>query len=201
MHINLIFEEEQRSASVVSPALGFKLFGMVVVVLGLVWGYSFASHYRIVETNFNATEEEWKQMEPRYKAARQLRRDLTDVEITLKELKMWRDSRVVWSAQLESLRSIVPAVVQLTDLRISQTILSISNNIPVRAYELRLSGKTASVRSKENVVQFLDGFRQPEFLSHVESAALPPGAFRQDPASKNDRIFEIVCKYGVRPLE
>ena len=201
MHINLISQEEQRSASLVSPMLGLKLFGIIFLVLGLVWGVSFTTRYRALQNQTRASEDEWERTEPKYKAALQLRGDLAGAESLLKELKIWRDSEPAWSTQLENLRSIVPSVIQLTDLRVSQTILSISNTITARAFEMRLSGKTAAPRSEANVTQFLEGFKQPVFTPAVESATLPPGAFRQDPISKTDRVFEIVCKFSPRPLE
>jgi hypothetical protein len=66
---------------------------------------------------------------------------------------------------------------------------------------MRITGKTEAPRSEVNVVQFLDAFKQPSFAGVIESAILPPGAFRQDPVAKTDRIFEIICKYVPRALE
>lgn len=201
MHINLIFEEEQRSASPVSLGLVIRLAVIALVVMVTVGVVSFYSTYHALQVEFRGVEDEWKRMEPRYRAALQLRSDREARDAVLTEIRRWGDSRIAWGKQLDTLRDVVPAVIQLTDLHVGQTILSLSNNVSARAFELRVSGKTAAARSEVNVVQFMDGFKQPPFTSWVESVALPPGGFRQDPVSKTDRIFEIVCKYIPRALE
>lgn len=201
MHVNLLFDEEKRSASPVSLALVVRLFALVVLVLTVMGGVSFTVAYRTLQNQVNSAEDEWKRTEPNYKAAVKLRNDLADRNVTLSEIKGWRDSRIAWGRELANLQPAVPAVIQLTELRVSQTILSLSNNIPARAFEMRISGRTGAARSEANVVQFLDAFKQPPFAGVVASAVLPPGAFRQDPVNKNDRVFEIICKYAPRALE
>jgi Tfp pilus assembly protein PilN len=201
MHINLIFEEEQRSASPVSLGLIIRLFIIAAVVLLMVGAVSFYSSYRSLQSEFRGAEDEWRKMEPRYRSVLQLRNDREARESVLREIEGWRDSRITWGNQLSELQHVVPAVIQLTELHVGQTILSLSNNVPARAFELRVTGKTAAARSEANVVQFMDGLKQPPFTTMIESVVLPPGVFRQDPGSKTDRIFEIVCKYFPRALE
>jgi Tfp pilus assembly protein PilN len=201
MHINLIFEEEQRSASPVSLRLIIRLAALVVLVLAGVWAFSFYAGYHALQNKQRSVEEEWKKTEPKYKAAVQMRDDLVDRTATLKEIKGWSDSRIAWGTQLRSLQPAVPSVIQLTELRVSQTILSLANNLPARAFEMKISGRTGAARSEVNVVQFMEALKQPPFTGVIKSAELPPGAFRQDPASKTDRVFEIICKYVPRALE
>lgn len=201
MHVNLIFEEEQRSASPVSPWLMVRLMAAVVVVLGILQVVTFTTKYHGLQGAAQDANDDWKRTEPKYKAALQLRGELGASEATLKELQGWRDSRISWGDQLDQLRLVVPEVVQLTDLRVSQNILSLPNNITARVFELRISGRTGGAGAEENLNRFLDGFKQPAFKPVVESASLPPGAFRADPDNKMDRVFLIVCKYLPRPIE
>ena len=201
MHINLIFEEEQRSASPVSLGLVLRLAAVVVLVLAAVGAFSFYAGYHSLKNQLRSAEEEWEKTEPKYKAAVQMRKDLADRTATLNEIRGWRDSRIAWGTQLGNLQPVVPAVIQLTELRVSQTILSLANNIPGRAFEMKISGRTVAARSEANVVQFMDALKQPPFAGVIKSAELPPGAFRQDPAIKTDRIFDIICKYVPRSLE
>lgn len=201
MHINLIYEDEQRSASPVSLTLVLRLLALVVVVLLAVWGVTFYSEYRSLQNDVRAAQDEWMRTEPKYREALALRGAMEGQEKILKEIQGWRDARIAWGAQLEYLQTAVPDVIQLTELRVSQTVLTLSNNISARVFEMRIVGKTAASRSEVNVVQFLEVFKQPPFQTFVETAKLPPGAFRQDPVSKTDRIFEVVCNYLPRPLE
>ena len=194
MHVNLLLAEEQRSSSPVSMGLVIRLSVITVLVLLVVWVFSFYAGFRALQNQVHLVEEDWKRTESKYKAAVQLRNELADRNVTLNEITGWRDSRIAWGKQLESLLPAVPAVIQLTELRVSQMVLSLSNNVSARVFEMRITGKTEAPRSEVNVVQFLDAFKQPPFSGVVESAVLPPGAFRQDPVVKTDRIFEIICK-------
>jgi Tfp pilus assembly protein PilN len=201
MHINLIYKDEQRSASPVSfwlmmrVAIGAALFLAVFGVVMFMVGYSSIKH------QVNALDNEWKYADPKYKAAIQVRKELSERADTLKALQGWRDARIAWGGQLESLGGIVPAVIQLTEIRITHAVLLISNNTPTRVFEAKFSGRASADRSEVNVVEFLNGFKEKPFSQFVESALLPPGAFRQDPVIKSDRIFEIVCKYYPRLIE
>lgn len=201
MHINLIYKVEQRSASPISIALMLRLVIGVfafLVVFGVVMffvGYSSLKH------QVNALESEWKYADPKYKAAIQVRQELSERADTLKALQGWRDARIAWGGQLDSLGLMVPAVIQLNEIRVTHAVLLVSNNTPTRVFEVKFSGRTSADRSEVNVVDFLNGFKEKPFSQFVESALLPPGAFRQDPVIKSDRIFEVVCKYYPRLIE
>lgn len=201
MHINLIYEDEQRSSSPVSVWLMARVAMSATLFLIVFWIVMFTIGYRTLTRQVATLDSEWKYTDPKYKAAIHMRNELLDRMDTLKALQGWRDARIAWGAQLDSLGSIVPDVIQLTDIRVSQTVLVMSNNIPARVFEAKFSGRTAAARSEVNVVQFQDGFKAKPFSRFVESAVLPSGAFRQDPVVKSDRIFEIVCKYYPRLIE
>lgn len=201
MHINLLYEDEQRSASPVSLWLLTRVFIGAMAFLVVFWIVMFTLGYRTLKQQVDAMDSEWKYSEPKYKAAIQVRSDLSERRETLKALHGWRDARIAWGGQLDSIGHMVPEVVQLIELRVSHTVLVVANNIPARVFEAKFSGRTAAARSEVNVVQFLDGFKLPPFDRFVESAVLPAGAFRQDPVVKSDRIFEIVCKYLPRLTE
>lgn len=201
MQINLIYEDEQRSASPVSLWLMIRLVMGVMLFLVAFWIVMFTVKYRSLRSEVGALEMQWKSTDPEYKAAIQTRNDLADRMDTQKALAAWRESRIAWGTQLENLALIVPEVVQLAEIRVSHAVMSVSNNIPARVFEAKFSGRTAAQRSEANVVQFLDGFKEKPFVQFVDTAVLPPGAFRQDPMVKSDRIFEIVCKYTPRLVE
>jgi hypothetical protein len=202
MHINLILETEQRSASPVSLAFMLKIAGGTIIVGLVLWLIAMYSSYRNLEESVKQATAQRILTEPKHAAAKQLRADLILKSAKLKEIQSWRTTRVNWGQQLESLQAITPAMIQLSEIRVSQDILVRSNNIPARVFELRLAGKTGAARSESNVSEFQQSlFRQPPFDSLVESVSIPAGAFRQDPLSKTDRVFEIVCKLNPRSFE
>ena len=201
MHINLILNTEQRSASLVQPQVLVRtLLGAVGVLLFLAV-FSFFSAYRNLQHDAERTVDEWRHTEPKYKAALQLRTDLSLRRDLHKEIAGWRDTRLGWGDQLEALQMAVPPMIQLTDLQVSHDLFVMSNNVPARVYELRLSGKTSAAGSEVNVGEFTETLRRAPFDAWIESAVIPPGRFRQDSQVKTDRVFEIVCKYKPRRFE
>lgn len=196
MRVNLMLDTERRSASPVSLVMIVRtLVGTVIVVFLLLVTAVFTS-YRALQNNVRYTEAAWKQAEPKYLAALLLRSNLTQKVATLSEIEGWRKTRIAWGRQLESIESVIPPLVQLTEMHVTQELLLASNNIPSRVFELRLIGRTGAVRSEENVSELQSALAgQPPFDVLIETAGIPPGSFRQDPVSKSDRVFEIVCKY------
>lgn len=202
MHINLILETEQRSASPVSMAAFFKITGGTIIAVTILWLLSVYAAYRNLQASVEHAANRWKTTEPKYIAAQQLRADLLQKSAKLKEIQNWRTTRIDWGFQMDSLQSITPSMIQLSELRISQDILVRSNNIPARVFELRLTGRTGAARSEINVSEFQTAlFKQPPFDAFIETVSIPAGAFRQDPVNKTDRVFEIVCKYNPRSFE
>ena len=200
MHVNLILDEEKRSSSPVPLGLVVRLFVITMLVLGAVWLFSFYADYHALQGEVRSLDEEWARTESKYKTATRLRSDLGDQETTLGEILGWRDSRIEWGKQLQAVQAVVPAVIQLSDLRVNQSVVAQAGGTLAKVYELRLSGQTPAERSELNVVQLLEGLKGPPFDRFIESAVLPTGSFRQDPTDKSARAFNIVCKYFPRPL-
>lgn len=202
MHINLILENEQRSASPVTFAMFIRIVAGTLIVLVLLGLFSVYFSYRELQNSVRYCDTEWVQTEPKFLAAQQLRQDLIARSAKLKEIQGWHTTRVEWGRQMDGVQALIPSLIQLTELKVSQDILMLSNNVPARVFELRLSGRTAAPRSEVNVSEFQTAlFKVPPFDTFVESVNIPAGAFRQDPLNKTDRVFEIVCKYNPRSFE
>jgi hypothetical protein len=201
MHINLILEAEQRSASLVQPHVLVRTLAGGAGVLLFLAVFSFFASYRNLQQEAEAVVDEWRRTEPKYKAALQLRTDLGLRCDLHKEISGWRDTRLGWGAQLAALQMAVPPMIQLTDLQVSHDLFVMSNNVPARVYELRLSARTSAAGSEVNVGEFTETLRQTPYDAWIESAVIPPGRFRQDSQVKTDRVFEIVCKCKPRRFE
>ena len=202
MHINLILESEQRSASPVSLSTFLKIISGSIIAILILWLFSVYFAYRNLKSSVEQCDSQWKITQPKFIAAQQIRADLIQKSAKLKEIEGWRTTRINWGYQLESLQAVTPSSIQLTEVHISQDIFVRSNNIPARIFEMRLAGRTSAERSEVNVGEFQQTlFKQPPFDTFVDTVSIPAGAFRQDPLSKSDRIFEIVCKYNPRSFE
>jgi Tfp pilus assembly protein PilN len=202
MRVNLMLDTEMRSASPVSFAMVVRTAMGTTIVLFLLLLASLITSYRALQNNVHYTDEAWKQTEQKYLEALQLRSNLTVKTATLTEIQGWRKTRIAWGGQLESLQKVIPPMVQLTELRVTQDLLVMTNGIPARVFEMRLVGRTGAQRSESNVSELRETLSgQPPFDMAIESASIPPGSFRQDPVNKADRVFEIVCKYIPKPFE
>jgi len=202
MHINLILDTEARSASPVPLNVLIRIIAGALVMLVLLALFSFYSSYRGVQQEVNFAKDDWRKTGPKYEAAIHRRTELAQKNAILKEIGGWRASRLEWGRQLEGLRTAMPDPIQLTELRVSQVVLAGSNNVPARAFEMRLSGRTPAAQAEENVNDLRQALlSKPAFTQCVEAVTIPAGAFRQDPQGKNDRVFELVCKYAQRRFE
>ncbi len=195
MRVNLMLDVEQRSASPVSLVMVIRTLVGTLILVALLLVTALFTSYRALQKNVSYADAAWKQTQPKYLAALQLRSNLTYKITTLNEIQGWRKTRVAWGKELENIEAVVPSMVQLTELRVAQELLLTSNNIPARVFELRLVGRTGAIRSEENVSELQSVLAgQPPFDTLIETASIPPGSFRQDPVNKADRVFEIVCK-------
>ena len=201
MHINLILEAEQRSASLIPIQAVVRIVIGGVGLLAALALVSFYTSYRALQREAELTQEEWKHTEPKYKAALDLRTDLAVRNDLMKEISGWRDTRLSWGTQLAALRGAVPSLIQLSEITASHDLFVMANNTPARVYELRLTGRVGAAQSEAAVNEFTDALHQPPFKAWLESAVIPAGRFRQDPQIKTDRIFEIICKYKPRRFE
>lgn len=202
MHINLILETEIRSASLIPLKTVIRLAAGSVVVLVLVALFSFFSSYRGVQQEVRFAKDEWLKTKPKHEAAIQRRTELAKKNAVLREISGWRASRIDWNRQLEGVRAAAPEQIQLTELRVSQSILTGADNVPVRAFEMRLAGRAPAAHAEDSVNDLREGLlSQAPFTGRLEAVTLPPGAFRQDPQGKNDRVFELVCRYAQRRFE
>jgi Tfp pilus assembly protein PilN len=206
LRINLILDSERRSASPIQPQTLVRMGIVVLALIPVLIGLALFTGHRRFRMELDRTRTEWTQAKPRYEEALRIKQDLARQQSLMKEISGYRATRIAWSEQLEGLRDVVPQVVQLTELHVSQQLLQ-SNGVPARAFELRLTGRAAGQQAEVSVRFLRDALaaREP-FTPAVDtnSVSVPPGAFRQDPArgaSKLDRVFEIVARYQPRRFE
>ncbi len=204
LRVDLILESERRSGSRVSLALVGRVAAVAVPALAALWVVSMIVQYQRVQGELRHAERTWSRMQAEYDAAVALRTNLVERRALLSEIEGWRRARVDWHAQFEALRRGVPDQVQITDLRMDSLIQAASNRT-VRQAKLQLSGKTGGPEADAHVAGLLSELQQnPVFTNVIRSAEVPRGSFSQDPAptaTKQDRVFLIVCDFGTREFE
>lgn len=215
LRVNLLYDNERRNCSLVTPRFimglaGVLIFVALIAICGGLW----------ISTKHHAAahiseQQAWDRRQDEYKLAQTLTERGQAAETFWADLQAWRDTRIDWGEQLSSLAATVPATLQLSELKMTRSIVIPSAPVlkaakshaklpppptppPQITTELKLTGKTSSPTADEDVAQLRDAFALSPFSNAVSAAAIPPGAFRQDPASNAgpaDRIFEIVCTY------
>ena len=204
-HINLLMDEERRIASPL-PLRVLLRIGLMLVCCG----FAIATLLLVVSRRHAQNQAvlaraEWQDLKPQHDSLLRTRNALADVRNAARQLKACTHARLAWGDELAALQAVVPADVQLTELRVSQTVTSATwTVVAVRSYEMRLSGRSGGEEADVHVRRLIEGLSSPAFSNRLEAVVVPAGGFRPDPARgalRTDRIFDIVCRYRARSFE
>ncbi len=203
LQVNLLHPEEQRSAGLVRLRRVLRVVGLflaTVMVLAALWlGVRLQRLRLAVET----AGEHWTRLSPEYTLSQRLHAEFAQAQGIRAEWESNTRAQLKLADQLESLPYLVPSGIQLAELRVSQQVIVVETNVPVRLYELRLSGRTTGAMAQTHVRQLLDNLHHEPVLRGTLDQ-ISSSAFRQDPArgaGREDRVFEILCKYKLRRFE
>jgi hypothetical protein len=210
LRVDLILPEERRSASRISPKLlvrGALVFALLVVVLGVTVVYLKAT---AVMRQRNAARDIWQGLEPKYKKAVALEKELRQNQMLLADLLSIRNSRMNWVEQLRALHRVVPENVQITRVNFEETMGKVKNT-PARLFTLTIyarayardESRTFGGDPQQDVKEMERRLVADEHFSKcLRDVAVVGGSFavgRWPGAVENDRQFSIRCIY--RPME
>jgi len=197
LRVDLILETEQRSASVVN-AKGLIRIVAIVVPLIIVVIISMVVMGIISQNNeLKNREAEMKIAGPKRDAAIAFRAELGLNKQALEEIEGWRKSRLSWSEQMQNLRGIIPAKVQLTSLRVMHGI-----EAPSRIYSMSLRGKAFDEQAKTNVEMLGDLKKNPAFTSFLKDSKVASYKRNNDPDVKGvEMLFEVEASYLPRSFK
>ena len=203
LHVDLMLPDERRVVTPTRPKTLLQIALGTLIVLALLGGVLSLQSYRVRYNERQIAKERWAKMESRQKEAAQMGKDLAVCRGIYGELQGWRGTRLPVAEWLERLAALCPPIVQLTDLRLTETaVLGGPKNLPCRRFELHLTGRTGGPQADRNVRLLQAIFtNQPPFSNAVESVAIPEGTFRQDSAAiedKSARVFELVIRCAPR---
>lgn len=215
LRVNLITDVELRSSSIVTPKFILGLCGtLVLLAIAMTWGSAFLAVQHQAAT-ITAEEQTWEQMQKSYELAKSVAARQQAAAAFMGDINKWQQARILWHATLTDLATATPPSIQLLELNLSSKLTipdadsvpglrpgvkaTPAQLVPFRASVLKINGRTSSLTADTDVAFLRDAFTLPPLSNNVKSVAIPPGAFRQDPApnaSANDRIFEIACTYN-----
>jgi hypothetical protein len=203
LRVDLLLDSERRSSSMLSLRSIIRIGSIVgpiaLVVFLLLGGMAF---FRTVH-EVNMLESRWKEMQPRTKEAARCLADYQVNREVVKSIEGWRRSRLAVHEQLLGLMRIVPPEVQLLRLTLLQDVTVGSNKVPGRVFSLNVQGKatgaSAELRVKETETRLLG---MPPFAGLMQKAdVVQYGADVTQGAGKDDRVFQIACRYAPREIK
>ncbi len=204
LHIDFIYESEQRSASLVSLKFVVRLIGIVIPLLLLMFGLVVFFQYHQMKSELAGVEMHWKSIEPAYKDALELRAELESVRQIEAEFDRWRSVRLTWAKPLEAVRDAVPPTMQLTRLQARED-LKIDGTVPVYQFDLIMEGRARGISPRTDVEQFQHDLREhPDLVEIVDDVIIPPGSFQADPApgaEREHRVFRLTAPFIARRFE
>ena len=205
MRVDLILESEQRSASVVNLKSVIRISSVSLPVILLVIVASIAVNMITLNSELKMLEGEVQAIGSKEKTAETLIKGFAVNREIMNELEGWRKSHIDWYEQLLAMQKEVPSEIQLSAMRISHEFDLIDKKIPVRAFTVALEGNTTGERAELNVHRLKRGLEDSPVLSlAVKEKGVEVSRFEAaigKEASKDDRIFQIECKYRVRRFE
>lgn len=205
MRVDLILESEQRSASVVNLKSVIRISSISVPVILLVVVASIVVNMTTLNNELRMLEGETQAIGSKEKVAETVIKGFAVNRGMLNELEGWRKSHIDWYEQLLAMQKAVPAEIQLSALRISHEFDLIDKKIPVRAFTVALEGNTTGERAESSVQRLKRGLEDsPVLSSAVKENGVEVSRFEAatgKEAAKDDRIFQIECKYRPRRFE
>ena len=210
--IDVILEEERRSASPVSIKLVVRIAGIVVAGVVLLVATVLVGNVLGLKAQASRINAQWAKLEPKQKAANIDKEDYEKNKAILDEIEGWNKSRIEWHKHLLQIRDIVPEGVELEQMTVKGGI-GVADGHAAMQFSMVIDGaarervkkivKLYPRNPQEDVMEFekrLDTTSSfsKEMLANVE---VPPQFFTDDKsvgASKSDRKFKIVVTYKPR---
>lgn len=217
LHLNLLNEQERFSSSPVRSRVMIPMF-VILATAGLgVWWSLFSFRLHDANQQKAAVETRVSELTPAFEHVKDLRARETESTAVLQQLGFYRAARLLFGDALQRVPAVVPAAVQLTEMRIKPPSppppAPVSKTNPKSAgptnlsetVTLLLTGRAGGDRPSEAIRALLESLRSPAFTNLIRTAEIPKGAFRQE-ASKNSAapntlLFEITCDCSERRFE
>ncbi len=116
--IDVILEEERRSASRVSIKVVARIAGITVVGVVLLVATIFVGNVLRVKAQASRINDEWTKLSSEWNRAKQNKKDYDSNKAILDEIEGWNKSRIEWHKHLLQVRDIVPEGVELAQMTI-----------------------------------------------------------------------------------
>ncbi|MFZ4394263.1 MAG: hypothetical protein ACOYOU_01395 [Kiritimatiellia bacterium] len=207
-HVDLLLDDERRSASPVSLGMVMRLgsFTALAVLATAIMLLYMAS--RDVDVMVSQSKYKWSKLKPQHEELLNLRGARNEIRATHRQMEAFRRSRLELGPELAQLQLGIPEEVQLTSLRINQFVGNQKTGTSaMRSYEMRISGKVGGDNVKKSVDELIHYLSVTANTGCVESVVVPNNGFRKETVrvsageTRTDWFFELVCRYRPRSFE
>ncbi len=193
LQINLMFESEKRSGSLVSLKFSLRFLAFVVpLALALALGALLMSA-RAAREHLRQVELEQSSLAPTHQTILKLRQTVDEYRGLAAVLDGWHTSRGDWYTLLGELQQVIPASIQLLRLSLNEKIIA-QDNYHTRSGSLLLQGRVTAECAERDV-------RLLETALQQQLPAVAVKRFAADDAvDKNMRIFEMEASLATRAI-
>ncbi len=199
-HVNLLLDDERRSASPVSLGMALRLvvFALCASLLTVILLLFVES--QDAERKLREAQEKWTRLQPGHVKLLALRAQRNELRASNRQMEASRISRMELGPELARLQRGIPDAVQLLSLRFNQFV-GTQKSGSTRGYDMRIAGKIVSDKAEEQVEALRAYWLSSAPSNSVESMVIPNNSFRRDPVRKSDWSFELVSRYRPRSFE
>lgn len=190
VRVDLILKSEQRSASPLSLRSISRLASIFVPAALILGGVLSGVNLFTLQNRVRMAENAWEDVEPRRKAALDLREVADRNEGVLHELHAWRSAQIEWSDHLLSLQKAIRPQIQLTLLRVTQNLQITDDNVPARVFSAHIDGVAAGNSAERDVDDLQRMLTTVEPFRETAMEVTVP-KFAADPTRKQDRVFHV----------
>lgn len=201
LSINLIEESEKRHGGSMSLLFFVRILGLIIPALVILFIIHLMVSLTLNKSQLERTTASIEDKKDQLAVSAEIMKQQKVYRDMLAQLNGWKSLRIDWNKQLDALRQTVPLEVQLTSLKLTQTMTA-TNNTPVTLHKLLLTGKTSGPNPEANLTRFRQSLLKDQKLAEfVDEVVVPEGAFVEDTspeAHPSDRLFELNCTFKPR---
>jgi Tfp pilus assembly protein PilN len=213
LHLDLLKDEERFSSSPVRLRVLVPILAISAAVGSLLWCAYLSLGQRnlsVMKARLQANTDGLKSSHENFLTLVQEEREASAV---IHQLRYYEHARIRAGAVLTKLPALVPASIQLAEIRIQTATpagadpKNAENSVTnlSEAVVMKIAGRAFGESASAQVDALLAALRRPEFASVFPLVEIPKGTFRQDFSSLADNrvafLFELSCSFAPRRFE
>lgn len=201
LRVDVMLETERRSTSPVSMKFLARAVGTAALLIVAAIIVVLFIRSQQAKNELSALRTEWEKADKQYQKVKKFQTAFKNDKAVLDEIDGWCACRLSWRDQLDAFQQIVPETIQLTSLRIGES-LQLVDGTAALLFSMDIQGRARGSSPRQDVSNLERRLlHAPGFVDVVESAEVRPGSFMEDKtpgAERHHRVFAIDVKFKPR---